>query len=233
MRTFLCLGCGEVFNESIANENNLIGYEAGGAQYACPRVTCHCVTVEVDDFLVSVIRNLNNLGMNTLACCSGHLSESMSENRGYIDTYIMMSREIWGEYIPDEVLEELSNSLPEGFSMSADYYGEPRFTIRKNVDCDDLGDAMMAIADNCASLYDWTNNELQGFIDHYFPEGPECYPLWVEDEDDETPLYCNCGRTSEGYYCEEDCSCDGVGSACVDCEEDCSGCLNSVDLDEV
>ena len=172
MRTFLCLGCGEVYDESIATENNLLGYQTGSAMYACPKINCHCATVEVDDFLVSTIRNLNNLGFNTLACCSGHTQDSCVQFGNDVNSYILMSGEIWGEDIPHYIFEELETTLPEDFKLEfSPLDDEMRFSIRRTVRCEDEADAMMAIADNCGALLDWTNNELKGFIDHYFPDG--------------------------------------------------------------
>ena len=188
MRTFLCLGCGEVYNESIAHEENILEIEDGGIGYRCPKVNCNCMTVEVDDFLVSVIRNLNNLCFYTVACCSGHTQDSMCVNIFTPRTYILFSRDFGGDIIPEYILEKLSKTLPEGFELEIPSYNDNRFTISRSVPCTNESECMMAIAENCALLLKWTETELKDFVEEILPDGIEGYPIWFYDNDFEGEL---------------------------------------------
>ena len=187
MRTFLCLSCGEVFNESVAHEDNILEIMDGGIAYTCPKINCNSPVVEVDDFLVSVIRNLNEKGFFTIACCSGHSQDSLSVLDFSPRTYILLENEIFGEEIPNYVLEELAETLPDGFELNKSFYRGNRFTIERTVDCDSESECIMAIAENCALLLDWTENELEDFMCKYFPDGEE-YPLWNEEDEVEDDI---------------------------------------------
>ena len=62
MRTFLCLSCGEIFSEVVENKDYIMGNSYGSLAYLCPKIDCSGNVIEIDDFMISSIRNLNHLG---------------------------------------------------------------------------------------------------------------------------------------------------------------------------
>lgn len=168
MRTFLCLSCGEVYSEIVENKEYIMGNSYGALAYLCPKVNCTGNVIEIDDFLISVIKNLNNYGFETLACCSGHSQDSLVQLSNHVNTYILLKQEILGEEIDDFMIEELAHSLPNGFEIETDFYeGFSRFTISKSVDCENEGDCMCAIALNCSDLLKWSGSDLLHLIEKW------------------------------------------------------------------
>lgn len=183
MRSFLCLTCGEVYDEFVENEKYIQGNSCGALLYVCPKMNCGGTVVEIDDFLISVIRNLNNYGFNTMACCSGHSQDSCSQLGNDVNTYIMFERVIMGYFIPTEILNEIKETLPKGYDLDSDSYGNiERFTITKNVNCKSESDCIRIIGNNCAELLEWTENQLPILMEKLFPEGLDELPLWVDSE---------------------------------------------------
>lgn len=168
MRSFLCLSCGEVFSEVVENKDYVMGNSYGALAYLCPKINCSGNVIEIDDFLISVIRNLNNHGFNTLACCSGHTQDTMVQLGNSAHTYILFERNIMGEFIDDSMIGDLISSLPKGFKIETDNYDDMlRFIISKDVTCKNEGDAMCKIAKNCADLLKWTEGALLHILEKW------------------------------------------------------------------
>ena len=169
MRTFLCLSCGEVYEEVVENKEYVLGNSYGSNMYPCPKVNCCGIVIEIDEFLVSSIRNLSNLGFNTLACCSGHSHDDSVKYSNDVRTYILFDRSLEGDYISDEELELIRNSLPEGFIIETDSYDEmDRFTISKTCDCENESESFIKIGSNCSELLKWIEEVLPEIVRNFY-----------------------------------------------------------------
>lgn len=185
MRSFLCLTCGEVYDEFVENDKYVQGNSCGALVYICPKMNCGGDVIEIDDFLISVIKNLNNYGFHTMACCSGHSQDSCVQLGNDVNTYILFERELMGYEIPIDILEEIEKTLPNGYLIDYDSFGAvERFTIRKNVNCKSESECIRAIGSNCAELLEWTENELPILLSKLFPYGLDDYPIWVDADED-------------------------------------------------
>lgn len=90
---YLCLDCGDVYDSSRININELFEY------VYCPKTNCDGMLIEVDELLIPTIKVLNQKGYITKYCCSGHYDGQHS------NSYIMFDD---GITLP---------SLPKGFTM--------------------------------------------------------------------------------------------------------------------
>lgn len=162
MRTFLCICCGEIYDETVENKEYVLGNSYGSNMYPCPKVNCSGFVIEVDEFLVSTIRNLNLLGLSTLACCSGHSQDDSVKYSKDVRTYIMFDRNIdIDTFLEDEDLETIENSLPDGFILETDSYENmDRFIVSKTSACKTEGESMLKISTHCADLLNWSENVL-------------------------------------------------------------------------
>jgi hypothetical protein len=162
MRTFLCLSCGEIYEETVENKEYVLGNSYGSNMYPCPKINCCGFVIEVDEFLVSTIRNLNFLGLNTLACCSGHSQDDSVKYSKDVRTYIMFDRHLdIDSYLENKDLELISDSLPDGFILETDNYEDKdRFIISKTSSCKTESGSMLQIASHCADLLSWSENVL-------------------------------------------------------------------------
>lgn len=168
MKYYLCTCCGEVYKESIENSENIIDFSMGSKVYPCPKVNCMGQVIEIDDFLVSVIRNLNNLGFNTLSCCSGHSQDTSIKYQDEVRTYILFARSLDGLYLYDDLLEDISKSLPNGFKLEIDnYLDTERFIIEKTYKGSSESDCMLGIAKNCSELLEWSENDLVKVLENH------------------------------------------------------------------
>lgn len=177
MVRYLCLDCGEVYDESILNKGNIDADEL-----YCPKASCLGKVVEVDDFLVSVIRNLSFMGFETMACCSGHINDNLYLNSEKIQTYILFKRSLNDFYISDYFLNILKDTLPEEFEMTI---SDEDFIIEKCKDVSNICeyDVFIEIAKSCRDLLVWTEDKLLNFVESFdlsWREGE------VESEDSDT-----------------------------------------------
>ena len=181
MRSFLCLNCGEVYNESVENKDGIVGNALGVYAYMCPKMNCNGHVIEIDDFLLSVIRNLNKMGFSTLSCCSGHSYDSLVQNSNHVRTYILFERACRGLPLDDEMLGEIEAGLPEGFELSTDNVDAmDRFIISRSLSLNSESECIRAIGMNCADLLEWTENVLPLFIEKYEDEFEEYFYDFIE-----------------------------------------------------
>lgn len=183
MRTFLCLSCGEVYSEIVENKDYIMGNSYGSLAYLCPKIDCTGNVIEIDDFLISVIKKLNFFGFDTLACCSGHSQDSSVRLANSVRTYILFRREIYDDFIDDEMIADLEGSLPKGFEIEVDdYENMSRFTISKSVECENEVGCICAIGSNCSELLTWTENVLPHIIEKWIHLEKVCDFIGIDDE---------------------------------------------------
>lgn len=183
MRTFLCLSCGEVYSEIVENKDYVMGNSYGSLAYLCPKIDCTGNVIEIDDFLISVIKKLNFFGFDTLACCSGHSQDSSVRLTNSVRTYILFRREIYDDFIDNEMIADLESSLPNGFEIEVDEYENmSRFTISKSVECENEAECICAIGSNCAELLTWTENVLPHIIEKWIHLEKVCDFIGIDDE---------------------------------------------------
>jgi hypothetical protein len=65
--------------------------------YPCISVNCYGELFDIDEVMVKPISKLNNLGIKTLYCCSGHI-----QNKNIDSTYISMVGNIDFNVVPDD-----------------------------------------------------------------------------------------------------------------------------------
>ena len=97
MNRYLCLKCGEVYNESFQPPPKSKNY------IFCPKSSCIGKVVEVDELMIPTIKELNSKGYKTAFCCSGHLFEPASDC-----------------YIKFESIEDVPSTLPSGWIKGED-----------------------------------------------------------------------------------------------------------------
>lgn len=183
MRTFLCLSCGEIFSEVVENKDYIMGNSYGSLAYLCPKIDCSGNVIEIDDFMISSIRNLNHLGFETLACCSGHSQDSCVRHRHSVRTYILFRRDIFDDFIDDEMIEDIELSLPKGYEIEVDNYENmARFTISKTVQCKSEAECLSAIGLNCSELLTWTENELSRLVEKWIHLEKICDWIGIDEE---------------------------------------------------
>ena len=95
---YLCLDCGEVYNSSNLNINELL------EEVWCPKSNCCGTLVEIDELLIPTIKLLNDKGYYTQFCCSGHYTGQHSR------TYITFDEGIDVPYVPNGFKKETYNN---------------------------------------------------------------------------------------------------------------------------
>lgn len=85
---YLCLNCGEVYDFSNLNINELSEY------VWCPKTNCCGTLIEIDELLIPTVKILNGKGYTTKYCCSGHYTGQHPRS------YIMFSEGIDVPYLP-------------------------------------------------------------------------------------------------------------------------------------
>lgn len=161
MVRYLCLDCGEVYDETLLSNSRI-----NEDELYCPKAFCLGQVVEVDDFLVSVIRNLSSMGFETLACCSGHINDNLYLTGKTIQTYILFKRELDGVHISNYFLKMLQDTLPDGFKMTI---SDEDFIIEKCKDMSNMHeqDVFIELAKSCGDLLVWTEEKLLNFVESF------------------------------------------------------------------
>lgn len=141
---YLCTSCLREYIKEGLNLTNSIGY------YRCPSVDCGDLSVvEIDDMIISVIKELNKKGYRTLYCCSGHSYDNNA------NTYICFDNEIVPSIIPkDFILEDEAYYIKNGWN----YRDDGKTCIRKwykDIEKEDLQKELLKTA---LDLIEWVNS---------------------------------------------------------------------------
>lgn len=142
---YLCLKCGEVYDEQPQKQTTYINKRSGLKEkwVSCPKRICYGNVIEIDEFMVDIIKILNKKGYPTNFCCGGHI--------GYPNFYISFKEPFYNiEKICDN---KRGIGLPEG-SYICDVMKE-KFIIRKELEGRNDIETTKNILENYIVLLDW------------------------------------------------------------------------------
>lgn len=94
--SYMCMGCYEVYDRPL-------GY--------CPKPSCYCDVVEIDELILPTIKILNEKGFCTTNCCSGHVYDNGC------NIYVAFNSFLMDIFNKDEI-NEMFKDLPTGWSLS-------------------------------------------------------------------------------------------------------------------
>lgn len=94
---YLCMGCYEVYDRDLGR---------------CPKSSCDCRVVEVDELMVPAIILLNQKGYMTEFCCSGHVYDNGCTSYVLLDSLIT---DVLGYEI-----ENIKKILPKSWEIEID-----------------------------------------------------------------------------------------------------------------
>lgn len=95
---YLCLNCGEVYDSSGLNINELM------ESVWCPKTNCCGTLIEIDELLIPTIKILNDKGYFTKFCCSGHYTGQHPR------AYIVFQEGIDIPFVPNGFKKEFFNN---------------------------------------------------------------------------------------------------------------------------
>ena len=138
---YICTSCLREYYASGLNLEKSYGYN-----YKCPSIHCGDLeVVEVDDSIMSTIKELNKKGYITKFCCSGHSYEDNT------NTYISFDSDAVPSTLPNDfILEDMDYYIKNNWS----YIGD-QVCIRKwykDIKNEDLPRALLQTA---IDLLDW------------------------------------------------------------------------------
>ena len=94
--SYMCMGCYEVYDRPL-------GY--------CPKPSCYCEVVEVDEMMLPTIKILNEKGYPTTYCCSGRLYDNGC------NIYVAFHSLLLDVFKKDEIME-LFKDLPSEWKLT-------------------------------------------------------------------------------------------------------------------
>ena len=128
---YLCLYCGEVYDSSGLNINELV------EDIWCPKTNCYGTLVEIDELLIPTIKILNDKGYFTKFCCSGHYTGQHPR------AYIVFQEGIDIPFVPSGFKKEFFNNCISIESIT--HLRKPTFKD------------FYKICDNAKTLLKWAN----------------------------------------------------------------------------
>lgn len=138
---YICTSCLREYYADGLNLENSYGYN-----YKCPSIHCGDLSVvEIDDLMMSTIKELNKKGYITKFCCSGHSYEKNT------DTYISFNSDTVPSTLPSGfILEDMDYHIKNNFS----YIGD-QLCIRKWYKEIAKEDLQKALLETAIELIDW------------------------------------------------------------------------------
>ena len=94
--SYMCMGCYEVYDRDL-------GY--------CPKPSCYCDVVEIDELMLPTIKMLNEKGFFTTNCCSGHIYDNGC------NIYISFHPFLLEDFSEDEIKDMFKN-LPSEWQLT-------------------------------------------------------------------------------------------------------------------
>lgn len=102
---YICMGCYEVYDRDLD---------------CCPKSSCDCQVVEIDELMVPAIIFLNQKGYITEFCCSGHVYDNGCTSYVCLESFIT-------EILGDEI-ESIKKMLPKSWKMEIDQFNRIHFS---------------------------------------------------------------------------------------------------------